>query len=330
MKKMLDPASHTGRATVGTIVSRTTDSVPAAERLDFWRDGVMKRLRPEANAPEGGAFRARLSRVQGDGAELIDVASDGWTARRDRARCRRDGVDDISFDLLASGASAHRIGEAERHLRPGDLTLVDSAQPTDWLRGRHRVISLIIPRDRLQVPAKFPFSLQTQGIAALLKSHLLLTADRAADLSPEQRVLAIRVAADLAMAVLLTAQEGGFDADRFGIGLYEGALSLVAKECVDPEFGPRQLASVLNCSRATLYRAFSARGGSVADTIWKARLERAHLMLVSPRHAGLTIGEIAFRSGFVEHPTFNRMFKRRYGMTPQEARQSHLATAAAS
>jgi len=329
MEKMLDPASHAAGVTHGTIVTRTTDAVPAAQRADFWREGVMRRLSPEPVATEGGAFRARLNRIQGDGAELIDVVSDGWTARRDKERCRRDGIDDISFDLLASGTSTHSGGMDERRLRPGDLMLVDSARPTDWSRGRHRVISLIVPRDSVQVPARFPFSLQTQAMAALLKSHLLLTADRAADLSPEQRVLAIRVAADLALAVLHTAHEGGFDAGRFDTGLHEAAGRLIEKECVDPEFGPRQLAVALGCSRATLYRAFSARGESIAAAIWTARLERARLLLSAPRHAGLAIGDIAFRSGFVDHPTFNRMFKRRYGMTPQEARQSHQTVAAA-
>lgn len=312
------------------MVTRTTDSVSPAERLDFWREGVMRRLNPEGTAPEGRTFRARLNRIQGDEAELVDVVSDGWTARRDRERCRRDGYDDISFDLLAAGSSSHRWGTEERRLRPGDLMLVDSARPMNWKRGPHRVISLIIPRDRLPVPAQFPFRLQPRGLATLLQSHLLQTADQAMDLSPEQRVLAIRVASDLALAVLQSEAEGGFDADRLSTGLYEGAITLIAKQCADPEFGPLQLAAMLGCSRATLYRAFSAKGESIAATIWNARTERAHRMLASPHHAGLMIGEIAFRSGFVDHPTFNRMFKRRYGMTPQETRQSHQEMTAAS
>ena len=43
-------------------------------------------------------------------------------------------------------------------------------------------------------------------------------------------------------------------------------------------------------------------------------------MLTSPGHEDLLISEIAFRSGFLDQPTFNRMFKRRFGLTPREVR----------
>jgi AraC-like DNA-binding protein len=333
MGNLLDPLSRAERESIpadppGTFVTYTTDSVPIAERLDFWREGVMRRLSPVGCAPPGGSFRGRLNRAQGEDAEILDVASDAWTAKRDEERCRRDGHDDISFNLLVAGLAIHRSGAEERSLRPGDLSLVDIAQPVEMLRARHRVISLIVSRDRLQLPARFPLRLRgAHGLAPLLRSHLRLTADLAPNLSPQQRVLAIRIATDLAFAVLETETKGGFDADRFRLGLYEGARRLIERECTDPEFGPLQLAARLSCSRATLYRAFSAQGESVAAAIWNARIERAQRALTCPGQAGLRIGEIAFRSGFLDHPTFNRMFKRRYGMTPQEARRTSSESA---
>jgi transcriptional regulator GlxA family with amidase domain len=42
-------------------------------------------------------------------------------------------------------------------------------------------------------------------------------------------------------------------------------------------------------------------------------------------HLGLLISEIAVRCGFLEQATFNRMFKRRYGLTPREAREEAQA-----
>jgi AraC-like DNA-binding protein len=46
------------------------------------------------------------------------------------------------------------------------------------------------------------------------------------------------------------------------------------------------------------------------------------LMLTSPAGIGLLVSDIAALSGFREMPTFARMFERRYGMTPSEARHS--------
>jgi len=49
-------------------------------------------------------------------------------------------------------------------------------------------------------------------------------------------------------------------------------------------------------------------------------------MLISPEGIGLLISEIAALSGFREMPNFTRMFKRRYGMTPSDARNADGAT----
>jgi AraC-like DNA-binding protein len=317
------------------MVTHTTDAVPAGQRVAFWREGVMRRLAPIADANEGAVFRARLNLVNGDGAEMVDVVSDGWRAERDARRCRRDGYDDLSFDLLVSGqlSTGHGSNGPRRH-HVGELTLLDTARPLETVRARHRNISLLIARDRIPEPAaslpRFPERLRPHGLVPLLKSQLRLTADLAADMAPEERVLTMRIAADLAMAVLQSEAHGAFDPEQFSLGLFEGAKMLIARKCTDPEFGPGQIVTTLGCSRAALYRAFAAHSLSVAAAIWAARTEHASDMLASTRHAGLTIGEIAFRSGFVDHPTFNRMFKRRYSVTPQEARHRHQAMAAAS
>lgn len=68
-------------------------------------------------------------------------------------------------------------------------------------------------------------------------------------------------------------------------------------------------------------RSFAKHGESVSAAIWQARLVCARRMLGSPAGIGLLIAEIAALSGFREMPTFTRMFKRRYGMTPGDARQ---------
>ena len=46
-------------------------------------------------------------------------------------------------------------------------------------------------------------------------------------------------------------------------------------------------------------------------------------MLASSRELGLRVSEVALKCGFLEQATFNRMFKRRYGLTPREAREGH-------
>jgi transcriptional regulator GlxA family with amidase domain len=58
----------------------------------------------------------------------------------------------------------------------------------------------------------------------------------------------------------------------------------------------------------------------VAEVIWATRLDRARRMLTSGSHLDLRVSEIAAGCGFLEQATFNRMIKRRYGLTPRAAR----------
>lgn len=49
-------------------------------------------------------------------------------------------------------------------------------------------------------------------------------------------------------------------------------------------------------------------------------------MLQSSACADLPIAGIAFRCGFLEPATFSRQFRRRYGLTPTEAREAAAKT----
>jgi AraC-like DNA-binding protein len=127
-------------------------------------------------------------------------------------------------------------------------------------------------------------------------------------------------AAEMALAALQAERRGAADVEQFEDGFYLAACRLIERDCADPELTPEAVAATLRCSRASLYRAFSRHQESVAAMIWLTRLGRASRMLASASHAGMLISEIAFRSGFLDQPTFNRMFRRRYGLTPREAR----------
>ncbi|MGO4573334.1 helix-turn-helix transcriptional regulator [Microvirga sp. 2TAF3] len=117
----------------------------------------------------------------------------------------------------------------------------------------------------------------------------------------------------------LQAEFGAIDHEYLPNGLYQAARLVICRDCGDSEFGSETLVTALGCSRATLYRLFAARGESVAATIWSTRIENAYAMLTSTMHRNLRAGEVAQRCGFTDQATFNRMFKRRYGMTPLDA-----------
>jgi AraC-like DNA-binding protein len=308
-------------------VELTTDGISAAERLSYWRDGVLRRMEPIKALADDRPFRGRLRRIIGREAELIEHASDAVLALRTPQRCRTDACDDITIDLMLDCGGAQLEHGGERSVHAGDLWIMDYARPIQVVRSRHRAVGLILSRRRVRdfigadpgilIGRRLP----ARGISVLLQAHMRLTLDQAPHLSPEQRVVAIAAAVDMALAALAAESAGGAEVEHDREGVHQAARALIERDCGDPDLTPDSVAIALGCSRASLYRAFFGHGESVAAIIWATRLDHARRMLASSRHLGLRISEIAVQCGFLEQATFNRMFKRRYGVTPREARE---------
>ena len=54
--------------------------------------------------------------------------------------------------------------------------------------------------------------------------------------------------------------------------------------------------------------------------VHEARLDLARRLLTNPRHDATPISDVAMSVGFGDLSHFNRSFRRRFGMTPREAR----------
>lgn len=310
----------------GQLLVHTTDGVPAGQRLAYWREGVMRRMVPLSVEGTANPFRGRMRRIVGDGLELIEFASTDVVAVRSSERCRIDGCDDVTIDLMRRSTNTWMDHGGTQRVRAGDLYLVDYAKPSEVRRGRHCTVGLTMSRQLVRdvlggdIAPRAGMKFATTGLARVLCHHLQATFDEAARMAVAERAAAAKAAKDMALALLQATHEGMADPDRFAHGFHRAALGLIDHECGDPDLTPERIAVALGCSRASLYRAFAKQGESVAAAIWQARLERANRMLTAPEGIGLLVSDIATLAGFREMPTFTRMFKRRYGLTPSDAR----------
>jgi len=319
----LDPPSQQD----GRLVIHSTDSVPAAHRVAFWRDGVLRRMEPMEMPQTERPFHARLRRIVGEGVELIEHASNAVFAVRSTQRRRVDGCDDIGIDVMRRCTGAAMEHNGEHRIRPGDLYMTDYAQPSQVRRSEHRTAGIMLPRQRVRdavgdVSAMAGIKFGAIGLAAVLRRHMCTTFDEATVMSSAERLVALKAAADMTLALMQVKSNRPADVEQFDSGFYRAAHVVIERDCGDPELRPDRVALILGCSRASLYRAFARRDESVAAMIWQARTARAWGLLTSAEGVGLLVLDIALLSGFRDMPTFARMFKRRYGMTPCEARAS--------
>lgn len=313
----------------GRLVDLTTNGAPARERFDYWRDVVLRRTRPEV--PERGQpFQAHLRRIVLNEVELIEHAAGAVVSGRSPGRTRFDGGDDVALELLRFGTSK-LTHNGEHKLRAGDFCLVDYARPFKTVLTRHRASGVVLSRRKVRealggdLSALAGHRVPARGLAAVLRAHMMTTLDEAPHMTEQDRVVATNAAAEMALAILQAGRFGAADPDQFGAGLYQAACAVIDRTCAEPDLSPERIALTVGCSRATLYRLFARRGQSVAAAVWQARLERARRMLCSAESIGMTISDVAMMSGFTDIPTFTRMFKRRYGRTPREAREAWFA-----
>jgi AraC-like DNA-binding protein len=68
-------------------------------------------------------------------------------------------------------------------------------------------------------------------------------------------------------------------------------------------------------------KLFEQEGNSFTRFLLSERLTRVGRLLRDPRHAHLTIAQVAHSSGFNDISYFNRAFRRRFGATPTEFRE---------
>ncbi|WBM80315.1 helix-turn-helix domain-containing protein [Cryobacterium breve] len=74
-----------------------------------------------------------------------------------------------------------------------------------------------------------------------------------------------------------------------------------------------------------LQRAFEGGGSTVAAEISRCRAESAAQLLLAPRTAGLTIADIATRSGYTSAFELRAGFRARYGVLPSQFRGGGMA-----
>jgi AraC-like DNA-binding protein len=73
-----------------------------------------------------------------------------------------------------------------------------------------------------------------------------------------------------------------------------------------------------------IHMLFDGEGTTFSQFVLAERLAYVHRLLLDPRHAHQTIGDLAYAGGFGDLSHFNHAFRRRYGATPSEVRRGEI------
>lgn len=257
--------------------------------------------------------------------DIADVRLDALKVARGPTHIKRDHGEHFFAILQMGGQCSIRQGDNCKDLRHGELCIVDSAQPSEFVYNgtRSHQISFHLPREEMlrrfgmtfdawsYLPeAKFWFP----PIFEIVK-RLMSAREDIARQHLEESFLSMLGAA-------LSEMSGGeAPLARQGNAMLHRALSLIEQKCTEPNYTPARLAGDLDISPRTLQRHFKLLGETPGRRLLDARLACAHKLLASKfSPAGNSVTEIAYASGFSDLSHFHREFRAKYDLTPGELR----------
>lgn len=237
--------------------------------------------------------------------------------------------DELCLILMLQGqVQCEYKGADAKILKSGDFFLVDGTRETTLHFSRHSFIQLDLPRPLLQSlfsgPAPSPAFINTalarSRLAPLLRDHLRRFPQQVTTMAPHEQAAWLNASESFALAAIEAAcatLRGA--AEPFGSGLITAAQRYIRRHLADPDLCPEAVAAALGCSRATLYRLFADHQWTVQGYVRELRLQ-AFVHLLQTEDRAIHIRVLAERCGLYDYSNLSRLFRRRFGMTPAEAR----------
>lgn len=309
----------------------STNSLAPRQRFDVWRESiaVLYDVELDTALPDDG-FVADVHGYLYDDLMIARTRTSAQRYRRDGARIARDNVDHYMIQFFMDGSQRIRRGSRSVESRAGDLMVHDLAADHVAESSYFDNLSLIVPRRVLEPLLLNPDSQHgrllptARPMAKLLSRHMQDLYELAPQLDDGERRRLNDVTASLVAATL----NGARDDEVAHSSAIAATNRLRAKRAIEarldsPDIEVAEIARAAGVSRASLYRLFEPYGG-VRTYIRRRRLFRCLRDLVRLANASRSIGDIAYDHGFANEAHFSRAFKREFGITPSEARQTGI------
>ena len=314
---------QTAGATGARFVAFDTRDAPEKERFDLWCSLFpFTDMRPLRRAPYQSSA---LLCAGDDGTMLARIHMDATLSL-----FPEDRSDQIMLNLFVGGRSKVTHGTHEDIVDAGTgFNLMDCTLPMRTHARMHESIHLLLPRARVaQVLGKQPTGdgralrhLPATPLGEILKAHLLTVTQQGMGLDVAATAHAMASVNALAMAYLAQfqpAQAANDQPDQHAL-LFDAACRCIEARLDDPGLTADGVARMLGCSRTRLYAAFAEHDLSVAAHIREQRLSRSRALLRDPK---ASICDAAHHCGYGDLPAYSKAFKRRFGMTPSEWRNT--------
>lgn len=270
------------------------------------------------------------ARTVEDGSVLL-AHHNALVSTRTGSHIAHSSIERFFVARVLSGALVVEQSGRQTLARPGDIALFDSERPVTLVQDpaeQFSVLMLVLPK-RIFGKSR----LRDYFDNRLLPKELLPPPLRCClDYLGDQMVSASQeeVSALLdAIGSLLPLAAGCVDRDCQQDCLQESGVLrkiawFVSEQISSPSLTPQRAADYCGISVRYLHKLFAKTGTTFHSYVVDKRLDRVRADLRSLPATSQSITLMAYRWGFSDLSTFHRVFKRRFGCSPGQFRQSGL------
>ena len=313
----------------GSAFEFSTDSLPEQDRANLWRAVIAKQLMKVDSQPlPGSTLKVDIRGYAWPGLTIARASLSGMRDERTRELIS-DGEDEITLVINLSGPITVSARGADVFLGEGDGFAISSLEPSVFTRpSPGSAICMSLPRkafrsrlSHLDAGLARVIPAQSESLQ-LIKDYTAFLLNHKALIPTEVRQAIVEHMSELVALVLGPSREIALAV----AGLSNPAARLVSiKADVIKNSGNRDLttdwlAQRHNLSARYIQMMFESERTTLSAFLLERRLVRVHELLSDLRQSPRSISAIAFECGFGDLSYFNRAFRKRYGMTPSDAR----------
>jgi AraC-like DNA-binding protein len=303
----------------------SSEELEPADRIPFYREVLGRVLMRVEVEPLSEEFSRNASFYRLP--DLGIFCADGSPVRFERTREMAEGGHEFFLTIGIEGTC--EVSQLGRKVvvSAGGATLISAADPMRSERTRSRAFTVAMPRALLApmvsnmdaalisaIPSRIePLRLLAGYIDLLMTNPTLME-------TAELRRLAVHHVHDLVALTLGATRDIAEIAA--GRGLRAARMRAIKGDVAQNLAGVTiaALSARHHLSPRYIRKLFEGENTSLSQFVLGQRLTRVHRMLVDPRYADRTITDIVLAVGFGDISTFNREFRRRFGMTPSDVR----------
>ncbi|ATW04998.1 helix-turn-helix domain-containing protein [Sphingorhabdus sp. YGSMI21] len=259
---------------------------------------------------------------------LTHIVADPVTGFRSMDDVKKSN--DAYFCLLffTQGECLLEQGANETVVTNGKIAIWDSTRPAKFQNtSRLTQYSILIPRDnaKIMIPGiedMCGLSVDgTKGLGSILHSHLVQIHQAIELVEPEDRPAVLRATVELVAAAFKPES-----ANRSSTAFRQAVLNRVQEYIVanlgEPDLSPATVAAAFKFSPRYLHRLFEESDESAGSWIRKRRLHAAKADLGDAGNSRLSVTQIAMRRGFADASHFSHAFRKEFGQSPRQFKQS--------